>query len=67
MSDDKMKTRKAVAKRFKISANGKVMHGRANKNHLLTHKSSKRKGNLKGTAEVSKADKKRVKKMLPSY
>ncbi len=64
---DKMKTRKAVAKRFKVSANGKVMHSRANKNHLLTHKSSKRKGNLKGEKAVDKVDKKRIKKMLPSY
>jgi large subunit ribosomal protein L35 len=63
----KMKTRKAVAKRFKVSANGKLMHGHAGKNHLLTHKSSKRKRNLKSESPVSKADKKRVKQMLPSY
>lgn len=63
----KMKTRKAVAKRFKISANGKVMHSRAGKNHLLTHKSSKRKRNLKSESSVSQSDKKRIKQMLPSY
>lgn len=63
----KMKTRKAVAKRFKVTSNGKVMHSRSGKNHLLTHKSSKRKRNLKSETEVSQADKKRVKQMLPSY
>lgn len=64
---DKMKTRQAVKKRFKISKNGKVMHSRAGKNHLLTHRSSKNKKNLSGEKEVSKADKKRIKQMLPSY
>lgn len=63
----KMKTRKAVAKRFKITANGKVMHSRANKNHLLTHKSSSRKRNLRSETSVSHADKKRIKQMLPTY
>lgn len=64
---DKMKTRQAVKKRFKISKNGKVMHARAGKNHLLTHKSSNRKKNLSGESEINKADKKRIKQMLPSY
>ncbi|MFB6347340.1 MAG: 50S ribosomal protein L35 [bacterium] len=63
----KMKTRQAVKKRFKITANGKVMHSRAGKNHLLTGKSSNRKKNLSGETEISKADKKRVKQMLPGY
>ncbi len=61
----KMKTRKAAAKRFKITANGKVMYKKANKSHLLTRKESKRKRNLRKEGKVSNADVKRVKKMLP--
>lgn len=63
----KMKSRQAVKKRFKVTKNGKVMHSRAGKNHLLSHKSSNRKKNLSGEKEISQADKKRVKQMLPSY
>ncbi len=61
----KMKTRKAAAKRFKITANGKVMYKKANKGHLLTRKSSKRKRNLRQEGEVSDADIERVKQMMP--
>lgn len=61
----KMKTRKAVAKRFKVSKNGKIMHGRARTGHLKTHRSSKATRNLRKEKELSSADRKRVKKMLP--
>lgn len=39
----KMKTHRAGAKRYKITANGKVMRRQAGKGHLLGGKSSKRK------------------------
>ena len=60
----KLKTRKAVAKRFSINANGVVKHAQMNKNHKLDKKSRKRKRNLRRTGYVSKSDLHAVKKML---
>lgn len=59
------KTRKAVAKRFKITATGKVMRTRAGRRHLLECKSPKRKRNLAKMAVVSDADTPRIKLNLP--
>jgi large subunit ribosomal protein L35 len=59
------KTRKAVAKRFKVTATGKVMRHRAGKRHLLASKSPKRRRNL-GTAKlVDDTDAYRVIQNLP--
>lgn len=38
MANAKMKTHKGLAKRFKITATGKIMHAKAGKNHLLVNK-----------------------------
>jgi large subunit ribosomal protein L35 len=43
----KMKTHRGAAKRFKVTGSGKVKRGHANKSHILTKKSSKRKRNLR--------------------
>ncbi|MDZ4199969.1 MAG: 50S ribosomal protein L35 [Kiritimatiellia bacterium] len=56
----KMKTRKSVAKRFKVTANGKVKRAGASRGHLLTGKSRKRKRQLRKGAIVSPADHKRI-------
>lgn len=61
----KMKTKKAAAKRFKVTGTGKFTHPRANKQKLLGHKSAKRKRRLRQKDVVSDGDFKRVKKMLP--
>jgi len=42
-----------------------VLHKKANKSHILTKKSSKRIRQLGKKAELSPADLKKVKKMLP--
>lgn len=42
----KMKTRKAVAARFRVTATGKLKASRPGKRHLLTHKTAKRKRQL---------------------
>lgn len=60
-----IRTRKAVAKRFKITASGKVMRSRAGRRHLLSGKSPKRRRSL-GTAKlVDKTDEYRIKGSLP--
>jgi large subunit ribosomal protein L35 len=51
-----IKTRKAVAKRFKVTATGKVLKWGAGRRHLLSTKSGKRRRHL-GTAKlVDKTD-----------
>ncbi len=57
----KQKTHKASAKRIKSTKNGKLIRRKAAISHLLTHKSDRKKVPL----EISKADKKKVKKLLP--
>ena len=42
----KKKTKKSVAKRFKKTARGKILHPRPGKSHLATSKSRKRKRQL---------------------
>jgi len=61
----KMKTRRAAAKRFKVTATGEFKHAKAFKQHILEHKSPARKRNLRKAAMVDKTDHERVKKMLP--
>jgi len=60
----KIKTRKAAAKRFKVTKNGKVMHGHEGKRHILTKKSAKRKRQLRGSDVLSAAETHKVKRML---
>ncbi len=62
----KMKTHRGAAKRFKKTASGKLKRGHAMKSHILTKKSPKRKRNLRQATLVSKADEKRMKRLLSS-
>jgi len=59
------KTKKAVAKRFKITGTGKILRSQAGKRHLLSSKSSKRKRLLAKSALVHKTDMARIKENLP--
>jgi large subunit ribosomal protein L35 len=61
----KMKTHRGAAKRFKKSGTGKIQRNHAFHSHILTKKSPGRKATLAGEVEVSSANKKTVKKMLP--
>lgn len=61
----KAKTRKAVAKRFKVTGSGKIMRRKQGARHILQKKSSKRKRALGQTTEVSRSDVKAVKANLP--
>ena len=44
----KMKTHKSIRKRFRVTAKGKLKRHQAGKKHLLSHKSGKRKRQLRG-------------------
>ena len=61
----KMKTKKAMAKRFKVTGSGKIRRSHAFKSHLLGRKSQKRKRKLRKGAEVDPTDYRRVKVTLP--
>ncbi len=60
----KMKSNRAAMKRFKKTGTGKIRRRKAYASHLLTSKSPKRKRNLRKSAEVSKADSKKINRML---
>jgi large subunit ribosomal protein L35 len=59
------KTRKSVAKRFKITARGKVLRSHSSRRHLLSSKNAKRKRQLSKAAAVDKSDTARIKANLP--
>ncbi|MCL2224526.1 MAG: 50S ribosomal protein L35 [Defluviitaleaceae bacterium] len=61
----KLKTKKAAAKRFKVTGTGKFKHPKANKGHILTKKSPKRKMGLRKMAMVDKTNEAAVRAMLP--
>jgi large subunit ribosomal protein L35 len=61
----KLKTHKGAAKRFKITAGGKVMRRHAFARHILTKKGPGRKRKLGKATVVSDADAPAIKRMLP--
>ena len=61
----KLKTHKGAAKRFKLTAGGKVVRGHAYSRHILTSKKSKKKRKLDQNTLVSAADAPHIKRMLP--
>lgn len=61
----KMKTNRAAAKRLRRTGTGKLRRNRANKSHILTKKTTKRKRRLRQATLVSKADHKRLSRLLP--
>jgi large subunit ribosomal protein L35 len=60
-----IKTRKAVAKRFKITANGKVLRPHAGKRHLMSTKNAKRRRTLRASVVADSTDTYRIKQNLP--
>jgi large subunit ribosomal protein L35 len=61
----KLKTHRGAAKRFKKTGTGKIQRNHAFHGHILTKKSPSRKSALAGEVQVSKANEKTVKRMLP--
>jgi large subunit ribosomal protein L35 len=61
----KMKTKKSVAKRFKVTGTGKLKRAKAFKSHILTKKSTKTKRNLRQTAYVSETQEKTMRTLMP--
>lgn len=61
----KLKTKRGAAKRFKLSATGKVRHRKAFRSHILTKKTTKRKRAMRRTGDLPGGSAKLVKKLLP--
>ncbi len=61
----KLKTHRGAAKRFKITAGGKVVGRHAYARHILTSKARKRKRRLAKDAMVAPGDAAQVRRMLP--
>jgi large subunit ribosomal protein L35 len=60
-----IKTRKSVAKRFKITATGKVLFHGAGRRHLLQGKSPKRRRSLRKASVLAMTDSYRILQNLP--
>ena len=60
-----VKTKKSVAKRFKITGTGKVLFAHAGRRHLLQGKNAKRRRRLGKAGVVDATDVYRIKQNLP--
>jgi large subunit ribosomal protein L35 len=61
----KLKTHRGARKRFKITANGKILRMHSGKRHLLGTKAPGRMRKLKKLTQVNPSDVPAVKQMLP--
>ncbi|HET7789235.1 MAG TPA: 50S ribosomal protein L35 [Gemmatimonadales bacterium] len=60
----KMKTKRALRKRVKITGSGRIRRYHAYKSHILTKKHAKRLRHLRKAALVAHADERRLKRLL---
>ena len=61
----KKKTKRAAAKRFKVTGTGKLKRMKAYKSHILNKKTQKRKRNLRKATITDPTNAKVMKKLLP--
>ena len=61
----KMKTKRAAAKRFRVTGKGRVRRAKGGASHMMQEKSRKRLRRLRNNDMVDKAFEKRIKIMLP--
>ena len=61
----KMKTKSSAKKRFKVSANGKVITAQAGKRHGMIKRTRKFIRNARGTTTLSAPDAKIIKGLMP--
>ena len=62
----KAKTKKAAAKRFKVTATGRVLRKSTRLNHLLGKMSRRHKRRLGRPSEVTAKQRKNLKRMMPT-
>ena len=61
----KVKTKRAAAKRFKVTGTGKLKRMKAYKSHILNKKTTKRKRVLRQTAVTDKTNVAQIKRLIP--
>lgn len=66
VTKQKLKTHKGAKRRFKITANGKIMRAKGMKSHFRRRKAPRVKRQFDRMLEVHDADKKHVKRLLPN-
>ena len=62
----KNKTHRGAAKRFRLTASGKVKFKHAHLRHFLEHKNKSKKNTLQKTGIMFEGDARKVRKMLPN-
>lgn len=60
----KMKTNRSAAKRFRLTAKGRIRRNQAYVQHILTKKTRKRKRQLRQGTTVAAADARRIRRIL---
>ncbi|MFC1557658.1 50S ribosomal protein L35 [candidate division KSB1 bacterium] len=60
----KIRTKRAAAKRFKLTGSGKIKRKKSHAGHIFTKKTRKRKRSLRQSTLVSGADSGRARKMI---
>ena len=60
----KMKTRRGAAKRFRLTASGKLKRNKANHRHMLVRRSNKAKRKMRQRDFVDAGDRRNVRRML---
>ncbi len=65
MAKLKLKTKRAAAKRFKVTGTGKLVRNKAYKSHILTKKTTKRKRGMRKDTVLDQTNVKAIKKILP--
>ncbi len=61
----KLKTHRGAAKRFKLTATGKIKRSKAYTSHLMNNKTQKQKRKLRKAGIMFEGEAKRVRKLLP--
>lgn len=63
----KLKTKKSVIKRFKVTATGKLLHRATNKGHFNAKQTGKQRRARRKFVPVAKSDLKNLKRLLPYH
>ncbi len=63
----KMKTKRAAAKRFRVTGKGKFKRAKRGRRHILSNKNRKRKRRLGETAYIDGADEVHLRRTMPYY
>ncbi len=60
-----IKTKKSVAKRFRVTKRGKVLHAKAGRRHLLSSKNARRRRRLNAKGQVAPGEAHKITMNLP--